>query len=203
MNWLFNLLYWSTFGTEGTWCYAAGRRAQPMPFGAVSAPSLVPRSVHHDWPHSTLTQQPKHPEFSRSPAFPTAEGETSSPAKGLVDSGITHSSHAAWVNREDHKPWLFIVFALYFILLFLFSFSREKRQLSCTKGGNIEQEMKMSGVCICVTEQGAWMHGALQNISLCFSNIRGGCSTQGNAQTGLSLLQWFVWHTAHVSVKML
>lgn len=127
MNWLFNLLYWSTFGTKGTWCYAAGRRAQPMPFGAVSAPSLVPRSVHHDWPHSALTQQLKHPEFSWSPAFPTAEGETSSPAKVLMDSGITHSSHAAWVDREDHKSWLFIVFVLYFILLFLFSFSREKK----------------------------------------------------------------------------
>lgn len=120
-----------------------------------------------------------------------------------------------WIQASPTLPMLLesiektishdFLLCLHFILFyfFFFLFPGKKRQLSCTKGGNIEQEMKMSGVCICVTEQGAWMHGALQNISLCFSNIRGGCSTQGNAQTGLSLLLWFVWHTAHVSVKML
>lgn len=45
MYWLFNLFYWSTFGTMGTYCYAAGsRRTQVMQFHAASALSLVHRN---------------------------------------------------------------------------------------------------------------------------------------------------------------
>lgn len=51
MYWLFNLLYESTSGTEGTQCNAAGnRKTRAMPFHAVSALC----SVHRD-PHPDLT----------------------------------------------------------------------------------------------------------------------------------------------------
>lgn len=49
MYWLFNLLYWSTLGTKGTRCYVAGnKKAQAIPFHAVSALSSVPRNTHRD-----------------------------------------------------------------------------------------------------------------------------------------------------------
>lgn len=228
MNWLFNLLYWSTSGTKGTWCCAAGRRrAQVMQFQAISAGSPVPRNRHHDWPHSALTQQPQHPEERR---------QSSDEAQKKHSPRCPRRKHYLWpkdwwIQHHLHlpccwrRPWVMIFYCVCICAVFLFwfcvvgfgvcllvcwfvvwFFSRREgeRQGSCTKAGNTEEEMKMSGADMMdVRMGGTWIRSAMQNLSLCFSNIWRGHTMQRNAQTGLSFLWQFAWHTAHVSVKML
>lgn len=77
---------------------------------------------------------------------------------------------------------LLLCLHLYFILFF----SREERQQSCTKGGNIEQEMKISGACVTDVRRGEGGHPVPCKIFPCLSAIWGGCCMQENAQTGLS-----------------
>lgn len=49
MYWLFNLLYWSTLGTKGNRCDAAGNRnTQAIPFRAFSALSSVHGNTQHN-----------------------------------------------------------------------------------------------------------------------------------------------------------
>lgn len=89
-----------------------------------------------------------------------------------------------WIQASPTLPMLLesigktishdFLFCLYCILFYFTFFPGKKGRKVAQNEANIEQEMKMSGVC--VTEQGAWIHGALQNVSLCFSNIRGGCN---------------------------
>lgn len=140
-----------------------------LPFGVVSAPFLVLRSILSELIWHWLSS-PSTYSSARSPGetFSPLPRKETSPAKGLVDLGITCIARASWVSREDHKPWAFIVLAFFFYYYF---FSREERQESCTKGGNIEQEMKMSGHAWQMSGGGRWASSALQNISLCFSNL--------------------------------
>ena len=151
MNWLFNLLYWSTFGTKGTRCCAAGRRrAQVMQFQAVSAQSPVPRNRHHDWPHSALTQQPQRPEESR---------QSSDEARKKCSPHCPRRKRYLWpkdwwIQASPTLPLqlektishdLLLCLHLWSGLFFFFQGSAGERQGSCTKAGNIEEEMKMSG----------------------------------------------------------
>lgn len=149
MNRLFNLLYWSTFGTEGTQCCAAGRRrAQVMKFQAVSARSPVLRNRHHDWPHSALTQQPQHPEErrqsseeaqkKRSPHCPKRKCYLW-PKDWWSQASPTLSLQLEKTISHDH------LLCLHLWSGFFFQGREGERQGSCTKAGNTEEEMKVSG----------------------------------------------------------
>lgn len=152
MKRLFNLLYWSTVGTEGTRCCAAGRRrAQVMQFWAVSAWSPVPRNGHHDWPQPALTQHPHCPEERR---------QSSDEAQKKRSPHCPRRKHHLW--PKDWWIWaspmlslllektmshdLLLCLHLWGVFLCVFLQGREgERQGSCTKAGNIEEEMKISG----------------------------------------------------------
>lgn len=150
MNRLFNLLYWSTFGTKGTQCCAAGRkRAQGMPFQDVSGRCPVPRNGHHDWPQSPLTQQPQHSEERKQHSDKAWRNTFSTVQGGKVISdqrtdGFRHHLHfpCSW-----KRLWVTISYCDCICgVVWLFFQGREgERQGSCTKAGNIEEERKMAG----------------------------------------------------------
>lgn len=84
-------------------------------------------------------------ELGRSPEetpCPLPKDETLPLTKGVMASGITYTLPAA---GEDHEPRSLIVFAFVGCVDFFFQGRKGERQGSCTKAGNIEEEMKMSG----------------------------------------------------------
>lgn len=203
MNRIFNLLYWSTFGTKGTQCCAAGRkRAQGMPFQDVSGRCPVPRNGHHDWPHLPLTQQPQHSEERREHSdkawrniFSTVQG-----GKVISDQRTDGFRHHLHFPCSWKRLWVTISYCdcICGVVWLFFPGERGRKAGKLHKSRQYRRGKENGRI---------WgnrhQDSAMQNLSLYFSNIECGHARQRNAQTGLSFFQQFVWHTAHVSVKML
>lgn len=150
MNRLFNLLYWSTFGTKGTRCCAAGRkRAWGMPFQDVSGQCPVPRNGHHDWPHSALTQLPQYPEERRQHSdkawrntFPTAQG-----GKVFSDQRTDGFRHHLHFPCSWKRPWVTISYCICVCgaVWFFSTGEREKGREVAQKQSIQKRKLKMAG----------------------------------------------------------
>lgn len=151
MNRLFHLLYWSTFCTKRLCCWQE-KGPSDVISGCFSPVSSSEKQASRLTSFGTDSAAPaprgEEAELRRSPEEtlrPSPKEEALPLTKGPMDSGITYTFPAAGGDHESRSLTAFAFVGCFFLFFFLFQGREGERQGSCTKAGNIEEEMKMSG----------------------------------------------------------